>query len=175
MRGEWAARTTDTSKRSVFGNYRADEAPSTASACSDANTQRAEPVLGAPLQSAIDLAMARSFIHRLLAKAYEDPMPEAWRWLTQAQTIYSLRAASVFAGQSLLPSAETLMVARVVDGRSLPPQKVFGGVTGAWEGNRSGFAVFDGGRRVLASVLVPVTAPQVITIGKDWLAGLKAQ
>jgi hypothetical protein len=30
-RGEWAARTTDTSKRSVFGNYRADGAPSSPS------------------------------------------------------------------------------------------------------------------------------------------------
>ena len=109
MRGEWAARTTDTSKRSVFGNYHVEGAPSTASACSEAKPHRAEPVLGAPLQSAIDLAMARSFIHRFLAKAYEDPMPETWRWLTQAQTIYALRAANVFAGQSLLPAAETLI------------------------------------------------------------------
>lgn len=36
-------------------------------------------------------------------------MPETWRWLTQAQTIYALRAANVFAGQSLLPNAETLI------------------------------------------------------------------
>lgn len=55
--------------------------------------------------------MARSFFHRFLAKAYEDPMSETWRWLTQAETIHSLRAAIVFAGQSLLPSAETLISA----------------------------------------------------------------
>jgi DMSO reductase family type II enzyme chaperone len=109
MRGEWAARTTNAAKRSVFGNYRAEGAPSTASAYSDANTRRAEPVLGAPLQSAIDLAMARSFIHRFLAKAYEDPMPETWRWLTRAETINALRAANAFIGQSVLSNAETLI------------------------------------------------------------------
>ena len=108
-RGEWAARTTDTSKRSVFGNYRAEGAPALGPASSEATPQRAGFETGAPLQSAIDLAVARSFIHRWLAKAYEDPMPETWRWLTQAQTIYSLRAANVFAGQSLLPSAETMI------------------------------------------------------------------
>lgn len=53
--------------------------------------------------------MARSFIHRFLAKAYEDPMPETWRWLTQAQTIYALRAANVFVGQSVLSNANTLI------------------------------------------------------------------
>ena len=109
-RGEWAART-DTTKRSVFGNYRADGAPSTASALSEVSDQRAEPVLGAPLQASIDLAVARSFIHRFLAKAYEDPMPETWRWLTQGQTINSLRAANAFVGQSLLASAESLIAA----------------------------------------------------------------
>lgn len=110
-RGEWAARTTDTSKRSVFGNYRAEGTPASGSTCPEVAPQRAGPETGAPLQSAIDLAMARSFIHRFLAKAYEDPMPETWRWLTQAQTIYSLRAANVFAGQSLLRSAEALISA----------------------------------------------------------------
>jgi DMSO reductase family type II enzyme chaperone len=108
VRGEWAART-DTPKRSVFGNYRADGAPGYDPAGSTTNQQSAGSETGAPLQAAIDLAMARSFIHRLLAKAYEDPMPETWRWLTRAQTIYALRAANVFAGPSLLPSAETLI------------------------------------------------------------------
>jgi len=105
-RGEWVART-DTPRRSVFGNYRPEGAPSTGSARSEEKQQRAEPVLGAPLQSAIDIAMARSFIHRFLANAYEDPMPQTWRWLTQ--TINSLRAANVYAGQSLLASAEVLI------------------------------------------------------------------
>ena len=61
------------------------------------------------LQSSIDLAIARSFIHRFLAKAYEDPMPVTWDWLTQAQTINSLRVANVYVGQELLASAEALI------------------------------------------------------------------
>ena len=111
QRGEWAART-DTPKRSVFGNYRADDsrssgresAPSSQSRLTSAATNEK-----ATLQAAIDLAVGRSFIHRFLAKAYEDPMPEMWRWLTQPQTINSLRAANAFVGQSLLSSAEALI------------------------------------------------------------------
>ncbi len=109
MRGEWAARTTDTSKRSVFGNYRAEGAPHSEPARPETMPHRAGSETGAPLQSAIDLAMARSFIHRFLAKAYEDPMPETWRWLTRAETIYALRAANTFIGQSVLSNAETLI------------------------------------------------------------------
>lgn len=67
----------------------------------------------------------------------------------------------------------TLMVARIADGRASTPQKVFGGLVGFWEGNRTGFAVFDKGTRILGSILVPVTAPQVITVGQHWTAGLE--
>lgn len=93
QRGEWAARTTDTSKRSVFGNYRAKGAPLSDPACFETNHQRAKSESGAPLQAAIDLAVARSFTHRLLAKAYEDPTPESWQWLCAPATQESLRAA----------------------------------------------------------------------------------
>ena len=107
LRGEWAART-DTPKRSVFGNYRAG-APISGSARCENIQQRAEREFGAPLQATIDLAVARSFIHRFLAKAYEDPMPQTWSWLTSSQTINSLRAANAFIGANLLPSAEQLI------------------------------------------------------------------
>jgi putative dimethyl sulfoxide reductase chaperone len=112
MRGEWAARTTNTAKRSVFGNYRADDSGSSGRTPAPSDQSRltsAATNIQAPLQSAIDLAMARSFIHRFLAKAYEDPMPETWRWLTRAETIYALRAANTFIGQSVLSNAETLI------------------------------------------------------------------
>ena len=120
-RGEWAART-DTAKRSVFGNYRANElsssgresAPSSQSRLTSAATSD-----GSTLQASIDLAVARSFVHRFLAKAYEDPMPETWRWLTQGQTINSLRAANAFVGQSLLASAESLIAALQPDAYDL--------------------------------------------------------
>jgi DMSO reductase family type II enzyme chaperone len=125
LRGEWAART-DTPKRSVFGNYRANGAlgvpPSGAPATDESpgnETRHAQPPEGGTpnlRQSAIDLAVARSFIHRFLAKAYEDPRREGWRWLTLAQTINHLRAANAFVGQSLLPSAEGLIEALQPDG-----------------------------------------------------------
>jgi DMSO reductase family type II enzyme chaperone len=91
--GEWAART-DTPKRSIFGNYRADGAPASGPACPETMPHRAGSETGAPLQTAIDLAVARSFIHRWLAKAYEDPTPESWQWLCAPATQESLRAAA---------------------------------------------------------------------------------
>jgi nitrate reductase assembly molybdenum cofactor insertion protein NarJ len=39
-------------------------------------------------QFSIDIALARTFIYRLLAKAYEDPEPDGWRWLS-SQSIKS--------------------------------------------------------------------------------------
>ncbi len=90
--GEWTART-DAPKRSVFGNYRAG-APLSEPARSETNHQPAGSETGAPLQAAIDLAIARSFIHRFLATAYGDPTPESWAWLCDASTQQSLRAAT---------------------------------------------------------------------------------
>jgi DMSO reductase family type II enzyme chaperone len=152
LRGEWTAKT-ETPKRSVFGNYRAETrtpltpalSPSEGARenCSPSNRESAtvestnateisktrsalspRPLGGGEgqgegaghahsttLQAAIDLAMARSFVHRFLAKTYEDPMPEGWRWLTLVQTINHLRAANAFIGQALLSSAEALIAA----------------------------------------------------------------
>ena len=105
-RGEWAART-DTPKRSVFGNYRAAGAAASDPTSSEAKPQRAGSETGAPLPVAIDLAVARSFVHRFLAKAYEDPTSESWQWLCAPATQESLRAAwTVAAG--ILPVAPFL-------------------------------------------------------------------
>ena len=49
--------------------------------------------VAATLQSSIDLALARAFIHRFLAKAYEDPTPDGWQWLCDARNQESLRVA----------------------------------------------------------------------------------
>jgi len=106
LRGEWAAKT-DTPKRSVFGNYHAEERRAPARLDDKPNqSQRAEPVLGAPLQAAIDLAVARSFIHRFLAKAYEDPTPEGWTWLCDAATHESLLSAWRVVAAGILPAVE---------------------------------------------------------------------
>lgn len=97
--GEWAART-DTPKRSVFGNYRADGSPPAEPLPSEASREPAPSVNATSasamghLQSAIDLAVARSFAYRFLAKAYEDPTPEGWAWLCAAGTQENLRAAT---------------------------------------------------------------------------------
>ncbi|HEX5223161.1 MAG TPA: molecular chaperone TorD family protein [Verrucomicrobiae bacterium] len=53
--------------------------------------------------------MARSFVYRFLAKAYEDPMPASWGWLTNSQTINLLRMANTFVGIPVLTSAERLI------------------------------------------------------------------
>ena len=66
----------------------------------------------------------------------------------------------------------TLMVAQVTAGRPSTPQRVFEDWWDSGKANRTGFAVFDKGRRFLASVLVPVSAPQVMTVGHHWTAGL---
>ena len=105
---EWAARPAQP-PRSVFGNYRPKaedmvaaggrtraDVPSTAR---DAGA-RAEP----SLQSLIDAAMARSFLYRFLAQAYEDPSEEGWARMaapTCRQTVDS-------AVRTLAASAPTL-------------------------------------------------------------------
>lgn len=135
LRGEWAAKT-DTPRRSVFGNYRADSRSPLTPALSPSEAERENPSpapgkveaaistsdskvsekrdLPSPLprgggegqgegaararspdtlQSSIDLAVARSFIHRFLAMAYEDPTPEAWAWLCNEDNRENLSTA----------------------------------------------------------------------------------
>lgn len=102
---EWAARS-DTPRRSVFGNYRADDAEQLArgsGSCSPLESSDVLPVTDLPsdagrehsntLQFSINLAIARSFLHRFLAQAYADPTPEGWRWLTSVDTLVTLRVA----------------------------------------------------------------------------------
>jgi DMSO reductase family type II enzyme chaperone len=78
-------------RRSIFGNYK-PEPPGVPNPRGEAvgDSKREEPsgVLpvedGTPetLQSSIDTALARAFIHRLLAKAFEDPDSDGWQWLS---------------------------------------------------------------------------------------------
>lgn len=102
LRGEWAART-DTPKRSVFGNYRAEVTPAGVPLNSPSNQPVAGPT-GASLAGAVDLALARSFLHRYLAKAYEDPAPAGWEWLCAPGTQANLRAAWAIAVPGKLPA-----------------------------------------------------------------------
>ena len=109
--GEWAARS-DKPGRSVFGNYRpADEdaaarAPPSGGSASEppkggtltSGTAAAPSSAIGDLQSAIDTAVARSFLYRYLAQAYQDPTAEGWSWLCDGGTQNNLRAAWIAVG-----------------------------------------------------------------------------
>ena len=109
LRGEWAARS-NTAKRSVFGNYSAREPAAQLEPIEEKSPPASLPT-SASLQQAIDLAVARSFLHRFLAKAYEDPTPENWQWLTDAITHAAVRTAAANAGIALGQRTETLIEA----------------------------------------------------------------
>lgn len=84
-RGEWAP-GADPARRSVFGNYRPSVPEEPAPAVSG-SAPAAEP-------AAADEAVARAFIYRWLAKAYEDPTPGGWEWLTCPTTAEAVQLAA---------------------------------------------------------------------------------
>ena len=65
-----------------------------------------------------------------------------------------------------------MMVSDISAAGASAPRKLFDLPAGAREMNRSQYAVFDKGRRFLVNIFVPVTAPQVITVGQHWAVGL---
>ena len=80
-------------RRSVFPNYRrADE---TAAIKSEPGPVHRPKLQGKAetLQEQIDAAVARGFIYRFLAVAYEYPNTETWAWMTCAQTRLALQSA----------------------------------------------------------------------------------
>jgi DMSO reductase family type II enzyme chaperone len=121
---EWAAHPK-TPPRSVFGNYRpaaltAEPARAGPSPQQLAKPDQARELLGSPqdfgpssadpglsLQSAIDVAMARSFLYRFLAQAYQDPTEEGWARLTDTVWQKCFEAAV----QTLAPSNAPLAAA----------------------------------------------------------------
>jgi DMSO reductase family type II enzyme chaperone len=107
QRGEWTART-HTPRRSVFGNYRATDSGSSGHETTPSDQSRLTSAATsdtATLQAAIDLAVARSFLLRFLAKAYEDPTPDGWAWLCALDTRQSITAASNACGITALPDS----------------------------------------------------------------------
>lgn len=99
--GEWTART-NTPPRSVFGNYRAAGTAGSADAGALCRppTGSGDPV---PASEAVELGVARAFIYRFIAKAFEDPSAEGWNWLCSGPTRKHLAAAweAVAPGQPL--------------------------------------------------------------------------
>ncbi len=103
-------------RRSVFGNYKPDNVGQASQPAGDGGFQ--PPVMEPPglearstsrqdadptptLQSSIDTALARTILYRLLAKAYEDPEPEGWQWLSSEPAKSALWSAV----QPLAPTA----------------------------------------------------------------------
>jgi len=95
---EWAARSSRT-RRSVFGNYSAVSAGGSPEGSPGGRSDAAEslsernPTIAAPLQAAIDVAIARSFLYRFLAQAYQDPTEQGWGLLTDVNVRGMLESA----------------------------------------------------------------------------------
>lgn len=85
---DWSPRPTEP-PRSIFSNYQHREPADTQPLAPKADPGRPAP----PLQTAIDIALARSFVYRFLAQAYQDPTEEGWRELTSASCLHDLEAA----------------------------------------------------------------------------------
>jgi DMSO reductase family type II enzyme chaperone len=60
------------------------------------------------LQATIDNAVSRSFVYQLLARAYDDPSIETWRWLTSDDTKTALAAAQHCAAPGIQPAVTTV-------------------------------------------------------------------
>lgn len=68
----WSAATA-ASRRSVFANYRSAADPECPGAAASGPGLAHTPGSGQTLQSSIDIALARSFLHQFLARAWQDP------------------------------------------------------------------------------------------------------
>lgn len=97
-------------RRSIFENYKPEPlgippsgGETVENSKRDEHSGALPPEAGTPnsLQSSIDTALARTFTYRLLAKAYEDPEPDGWQWLSSHPTKSALWSAV----QPLAPSA----------------------------------------------------------------------
>lgn len=84
-------------------------------------------------------------------------------WSQDGKTLY-------FLGQE--DGGKTAMMAAAVDSAAAVPRRLFEVEAGQRDRARSQYAVFDNGRRFLISVFVPVTAPEVLTVGLNWATAL---
>ncbi len=111
--GEWAARH-ETPKRSVFGNYPAGPSALAAATLNaeDIPTRHASTSRDvAALRTAIDVAVARSYVYRFLAAAFGDPTTAGWQWLTEADTVTGMRSATQTLGGPLATPVQGLIAA----------------------------------------------------------------
>ena len=99
-------------RRSVFQNYKTgalDESYGTIGLAGSEGARRTgdgELHLES-LQQQIDIAVARSFLHRFVAKLFEYPATDGWDWLTRHDTERAVRTAATAIG--IEKAAEALM------------------------------------------------------------------
>jgi DMSO reductase family type II enzyme chaperone len=102
--------------RSVFGNFapepaEADGADSPVTADRPLNER---PAL--PLQTQIDTAVARAFLHRFVAHAFEYPGGETWAWLRDAETHRAFRSAVESVGAATVRTAGGTLLGELSSG-----------------------------------------------------------
>ncbi len=88
-------KTTDRAEpRSVFGNFQQNSG-SSSRAPDERPTRRGPSDVPASetLQQQINGAVARGFVYRFLAKAYENPTRQGWKWLCRKQVKQTLDVA----------------------------------------------------------------------------------
>ena len=61
-----------------------------------------------PLQSSIDVAVARMFLHRFFGRIFEDPDPDGWNWLIASDVANALRSAAAIVGPDSLSPIKQL-------------------------------------------------------------------
>ncbi len=117
MRNAECGARYETPRRSVFGNYKPEPLgvpPSGGEAVEV--SRRAGPLDALPAeagtpnthQASIDAALARSFLYRFLAQAFEDPEPGGWQWLSSQPTRSAFQSAVAALCNSDAPLTPTL-------------------------------------------------------------------
>jgi putative dimethyl sulfoxide reductase chaperone len=103
------ASQTETPRRSVYGNYSVSDTDGEMSPNLIPDSKN--PVLG--IQASLDLAIARSFLYRALAQAFEEPSQESWLWLCQNETRQVIHLATMafreHTGTAIQSSSEKLV------------------------------------------------------------------
>lgn len=95
QRAEWAP-PAQAPRRSVFGNYRPNPEPAAVEPL--AAPSPLPPADHPDRPETSDTALARAFLYRFLARAYEDPTPAGWAQLCAPDTREHLTAAWETAG-----------------------------------------------------------------------------
>jgi DMSO reductase family type II enzyme chaperone len=108
--GDWSA-GEHLPRRSVFGNYREEPLPDppsggSANAAGSGISDR---------QSGIDSALARSFLYRATARAFEDPSPEGWASMADPsfQQAFGSAVAALAEGKPALAAAARAFTAHL--------------------------------------------------------------